>query len=446
MGISQQEADKEDFHFVCHDCKRREEDAKKPKIPSLKFRFGSSTSPPNQKPKVVVSITNEAGKGISEDSNPEPSAKKAKHPSHPQPAHKEQKAMHASVINGPTLSPQSQLSQKSFLPGHQPYSVAQTPSEPQFPPSAPAHTNGYNHHHPTYPNGYGSQAPNQSFQPPPFMSNGYRQGNQNLQQGSYQAPQAKYHSQPLDHYQPSANTYRSQQHPGWSARYVPPSPIQRNAQSHSPHGPPPADQNPFANTLNDHRSSSSHLPASAHRPTNGNTFSSMKSDQWFSPTQQQYQTPSSSFAARPSSSSTTPQVNGYPTDTNGVGNEPVGPPSHSPTKQASSPTTYIPQPLLPTSSPIAHQPALQANGPTSPGFSPVKHSPPRQQAVPPGHGIAGTSNVLAPVTKLGPSLLEQSFVPPAKELMPEKAGQTRYSEDRVISRRDERNQNSAGSG
>ncbi|KKK20628.1 PHD finger domain protein [Aspergillus rambellii] len=44
LGIAQDEAEREDFHFVCKDCKRREEEAKLPKIPPLKFRLGSSPS------------------------------------------------------------------------------------------------------------------------------------------------------------------------------------------------------------------------------------------------------------------------------------------------------------------------------------------------------------------------------------------------------------------
>ncbi|KAL4874330.1 hypothetical protein BJY04DRAFT_225121 [Aspergillus karnatakaensis] len=44
LGIKQAEAEREDFHFICRDCKRREEEAKLPKLPPLKFRVGSSPS------------------------------------------------------------------------------------------------------------------------------------------------------------------------------------------------------------------------------------------------------------------------------------------------------------------------------------------------------------------------------------------------------------------
>ncbi|KAF3480240.1 uncharacterized protein GIQ15_05587 [Arthroderma uncinatum] len=49
LGISQSEAEKDDFHFICADCKRRIEEAKRPKIPPLKFRITSSASPPSKK-------------------------------------------------------------------------------------------------------------------------------------------------------------------------------------------------------------------------------------------------------------------------------------------------------------------------------------------------------------------------------------------------------------
>jgi hypothetical protein len=45
LGIAQSEAESEDFQFICKDCKRREEEAKLPKLPPLKFKVGRSSSP-----------------------------------------------------------------------------------------------------------------------------------------------------------------------------------------------------------------------------------------------------------------------------------------------------------------------------------------------------------------------------------------------------------------
>lgn len=50
LGISQDEAEKDDFHFVCGDCKRKEEEANMPKIPPLKFRISASASPSSVPP------------------------------------------------------------------------------------------------------------------------------------------------------------------------------------------------------------------------------------------------------------------------------------------------------------------------------------------------------------------------------------------------------------
>lgn len=50
LGISQDEAEKDDFHFVCRDCKRKEEEANMPKLPPLKFRVSASASPSSVPP------------------------------------------------------------------------------------------------------------------------------------------------------------------------------------------------------------------------------------------------------------------------------------------------------------------------------------------------------------------------------------------------------------
>lgn len=45
LGVSQQEAEQDDFQFVCRECKQKQEDANKPKLPPLKFRVSASASP-----------------------------------------------------------------------------------------------------------------------------------------------------------------------------------------------------------------------------------------------------------------------------------------------------------------------------------------------------------------------------------------------------------------
>ncbi|KAJ5305016.1 NAD dehydrogenase [Penicillium atrosanguineum] len=50
LGISKADAEKDDFHLICKDCKRKEEDANKPKLPPLKFRLSASASPSSAPP------------------------------------------------------------------------------------------------------------------------------------------------------------------------------------------------------------------------------------------------------------------------------------------------------------------------------------------------------------------------------------------------------------
>ncbi|KAL6717994.1 hypothetical protein ACLMJK_004079 [Lecanora helva] len=339
LGISQEAAEKDDFHFVCHDCKRREEDAKKPKIPSLKFHVGSSTSPPSQKPQVLVPGANEGRKRKSGDGDPHlPPMKKFKlfnKPQAPNPSlshseqngHHNQNAMRATVMNGPALSPQGQLQ----------------PPGLQSAPGPQSHTNGYTNH--VNGNGYVPQLPPAAFQSPCANS------------GS-----------------PSHDPQT--QNVGWSARYTPP---QQSQYQHA-HGPPPPALNPFANTFDRQRPSSSH--------STNNVASPVKSKTAFSPPQQN----AAAFTPAPYQN---PQTNGL-SPHNPL--PPTGPPAYSPVKQQSPP---VPPIRHPSSSPVTHQPPLKANGPSSPGFSPTKHSPPRHG--PPGHGINGTPAVLPPAPQLSPS-------------------------------------------
>ncbi|KAL1618917.1 hypothetical protein SLS54_007033 [Diplodia seriata] len=44
-GIAKATAERDDFHFVCSDCKRKAEDAARPKLPPLKFKVGASPKP-----------------------------------------------------------------------------------------------------------------------------------------------------------------------------------------------------------------------------------------------------------------------------------------------------------------------------------------------------------------------------------------------------------------
>lgn len=133
LAISQTEAEKDDFHFVCQDCKRRAEDAAKPKIPPLKFHLGSSSSPPNQKPQNAANDSKKR-KAPAEGGQLPPlkKFKPAVDVHSPLMPPSSQDGMHRAILNGPTLAPQGQT---------------QTVPPPglQAPLAPPAYTNGYIH-------------------------------------------------------------------------------------------------------------------------------------------------------------------------------------------------------------------------------------------------------------------------------------------------------------
>ena len=428
LGISQAEAEKDDFHFICRDCKRREEDAKKPKIPSLKFKLASSNSPPNPISRVALPATFQARKQKLEDDGAQPPVKRTKQPDHvphthaqpPRPPQNMQIGVHTNVMDGPTLPPYGQLpdqSPQALRYANAVGNTARRPSQAEFPPAASTYANGYSNYGPQA-DGYGPQALNQSFQAPPFTVNGHHQVHHDQTHGSYQTYPQSFQTQA---HQPQQNPYYPQQSPGWSARYVPPTPHQSKA--HSPHRPPPSQQNPFANTLNNSNTPSSQCPNPPPGADDANSSSSTKDKRPHTPQQHQHETPfANSARIPPQSSSSSYHVNGHtPSTNNAAYTQPFGPPSQSPTKHPSPPAARSTNPLSPSSSPVTHKPILQANGPTSPGFSPVKHNSPRQQALPPTHGLAVNPNALPPVTKLAPSPTQQSLPPPVKAVTPDKA-------------------------
>ena len=389
LGISQQEAEKDDFHFICHDCKRREEDAKKPKIPSLKFHIGSSSSPPSQKQKAAVPSANGTKKRkSSEEPAHLPPMKMFKNVDGsrqvsnlylPQPPHNGQNGqngMHAAVMNGPTLSPQGQVpraiyssnQEESFFSRRQYPNAPKPPPGLRSPPGPPAYANGYTHHtqHMNgngYNNTYVPQLPQQAFQSPQSYPSPYAAN------GSYGGHQP--------------------QNVGWSARYTPP----HQAHPQQAYGPPPPSQNPFANSFDRQR------PASSHSPNN--VPSPVKSGPSLSPPQHSLPAYNPTYQ--------TPHVNQTPPANGNLSHQPLspnGPPAYSPMKHPSPPSVAPPAKHPSSSSPIAHQPPLQNNAPASPGFSPTKHSPAYQPA--PGHGMASTPAVLPPAPQLSPSPM-QSF-------------------------------------
>lgn len=116
LGIAQDEAEREDFHFVCNECKRREEEARLPKLPPLKFRIGTSSA---SQPFNTIPIN---GKGES--------AGESKPPTSPMKKEKNGISLHPTSLQpgSPQLSPERRpltATQNHSIP----YQAPQSPSK-----------------------------------------------------------------------------------------------------------------------------------------------------------------------------------------------------------------------------------------------------------------------------------------------------------------------------
>ena len=105
-GIQEIEAERDDFHFLCADCKRKDEDAKKPKIPPLKLGRVEPSSSPQPAPSDGRS-TGDAISGV--DATPRggrvvEGVSVYKRPSSVTASPSAQR--HAHIMDGPSLSPQ----------------------------------------------------------------------------------------------------------------------------------------------------------------------------------------------------------------------------------------------------------------------------------------------------------------------------------------------------
>lgn len=298
---------------MCDVCHRRAEDAKKPKIPTLKFHLNASSSPPSHKAKDIESNGSRKRKSGDKVSNMPP-LKKFKPPviHHPQGSdplgpvqpHGGQDDMHKTMMNGPTLAPYGQVSPLVYGNGHSAH-LAQPPPGLRSPP-------------PFYSNGYSDHAPHQ---------NGHFK--------TYSSTPSRVHN----------TSQTNNKSPGWSARYSP------HDSSQTPQRP----QNPKIQTPNLYHSSfESQRPISSHSAHS--LPNSMKKQPSFS-------TNSAGHPIFPP----TPPANGTETSPHPL-------PAYSPVKQQSSPPR--PPLQLPSSSPTNH-PQLQQNPPSPPGLSPTKQSPPR---------------------------------------------------------------------
>ncbi|RMZ92059.1 hypothetical protein DV736_g694, partial [Chaetothyriales sp. CBS 134916] len=217
LGIAKSAAEKDDFHFVCDDCKRKEEEANRPKI-LLKFSKGASSSPAPPSP-----------------AHPGPSAQKTKFAAVEIPVH--HTASKASMSNGYTPYPQPAV------------------ASPQRP------------HLPLQPNGYPQSSP---CPPPPSYAPPYPQPLQSAPQPGSALPTTNSQQRPpsagqvWNYHQPYQNTF-NRQAPVSPQLYARQRPATSVWQASSPPYPKP----PYAQPLSP--SHTSPHPGSAHGPANGQT-------------------------------------------------------------------------------------------------------------------------------------------------------------------------------
>lgn len=266
-GITQEQAERDDFHFLCRDCKRKMENP----IPPLKLRFGSSASPPSaerpHKPKVAVGV----------EIPPKPKAPK-KIPNgvnmssvhHYTPPGYRPPSAGSSTINGtlpPAQASPMKLASPLVYPGpppkppigtsppllpspHHAYPIQHSPSPPR--PSSSGYTNGSR-----MANGYPS-ARSQANPNPYYGPNGVpRQAYPGPSYSTYQQPSYASYQMPRSPYQPP---YASQQSP--PPHHASPTLHQQQQQYYRPPSQPAPAYSP-------HKAQSSPAPPSSSPSLNG---------------------------------------------------------------------------------------------------------------------------------------------------------------------------------
>ena len=255
LGITKAEAEKDDFHVICKDCKQRIEDAKKPKI-SLKFRTGLSSSPPQPKSAGPAASRQEASTGIGVPKKRGP----GRPPGTTRPTSQGSQS-NGHAVPHPTQSTRANGSayfQQPFLNGYGPYIGAQQPvvQPQQFSP---------------YANGY-AQAGSASNPLAIFSPNGLvaRPGSSSGQTGSFAPhPNSSTFPRPSSSHGQYPPYYNGvpYQYPNYSSQ----SPPSRPASSHSPNAYPAYESTAHTvNNMNSGRMSSPLLNRPTMSPTQGN--------------------------------------------------------------------------------------------------------------------------------------------------------------------------------
>lgn len=196
-GITEKRAERDDFHFICKRCKRKEEEASLPKLPPLKLRLHSTS--PNAKPSQtnVASGASLGPLGMANSPTQTPIVSQPLTQSIPPPQ---------SLLNGPSLSPRGQATGPPGIwhpdvphRSPQPHLNGNSPSlsahkYPSLPPSSPPQTsNGSSIQRKPFPQSNGA-----SFETPrPFIANQNSSFGSNFSRPTSSAGPAGLHHSPV---------------------------------------------------------------------------------------------------------------------------------------------------------------------------------------------------------------------------------------------------------
>lgn len=166
LGIRQIEAEQDDFHFICKDCKQKLEDAKRPNI-KLKFRAGLSSSPPQAREKHVSGTPSPRMLfGAVEVGAQQPHSGRL--PGQGQHSGAPVDSL-CKVANRVVPTPYMQRVASSTSECHSAIQTSQSPSS--RPASSSAQTNGCQHPHPIYP--FSSNSPHHQSTASSAYTNGH---------------------------------------------------------------------------------------------------------------------------------------------------------------------------------------------------------------------------------------------------------------------------------
>lgn len=374
-GITQEQAERDDFHFLCQDCKQKMENP----IPLLKLKFGSSASPPSaerpHKSNVAVGVeipprprVRKIPNGINMSSvhhytppgyRPPSAGSNSMNGAVPRPQASPTKPASPLVYPGPPPKPPIGASPPLLPSLHHAYPTQHSPSPPR--PSSSGYANGLH-----IANGYPG-APSQSNANLYYPNGVPRHPHPGPSYSNYQQPSYAAYQMPRSPYQPPYTSHQSPQPPHQAS---PPLHQQQQQYYRPPSQPAPA--------YSPHKPQSSPAPPSSSPSLNGHLgYQPLNAPPTLSPsTAPPILSPPVKKASPPSARTDVPAAATSP----------------APQAQLQSPPQQRLQ-LQPQQSPIK-QPSIQV--PPAPQPPPQPTIPPPSQLLTPSSSMTGTPVVTQP--------------------------------------------------